>query len=27
VELVARSEWWWLYRNNEKLAADTAQGR
>lgn len=27
VELVARSEWWWLYRNNEKLAADASQAR
>jgi hypothetical protein len=24
VELVARSEWWWLYRNKEKSAADAA---
>lgn len=24
VELVTRSDWWWLYRNNEKLAAETA---
>jgi len=24
VQLVARSEWWWLYRNNEKSAAKTA---
>jgi hypothetical protein len=25
VQLVARSDWWWLYRNNEKLAADAAR--
>lgn len=24
VELVAREEWWWLYRNTERLAADAA---
>lgn len=24
VELVRRDEWWWLYRNNEKLAAEAA---
>jgi len=26
VELVGRSGWWWLYRNNEKLAAEAAAG-